>query len=538
MARECPFPRIEHENRGAEPVAQYQYAPLNQWVAPACDLTKPARKQVANIQTKALQAPEGANEYNIWYHRFVGEHWYDRLEKEAAETRCILARDSGTTKGDSRDKAWFCLHFARGCCAMGSQCTYLHRLPGPQDESRVDFLHDCFGRERHKTDRDDMQGTGNFNRDCKTLYIGGLRSRSGHNIEESIFRHFSEWGPIEKYRVIHGKNLAFLTYYYRCSAEFAKEAMQNQTMDNDELLTVRWAYDDPNPTFVEERKDRDLQEALHQIHKSGVCMTPSEFHYPADYQLQPGAKRQRTDGDPTSAYPDTSEQFDPYGYLAGDKDKLVPKEVNPAGPASKAELKLLKEQERIRSIQSKFAGILDSLPELPAGAEAPPPTDSAAEGQEDDSAPCEPGVAAAAAYRVHHPPASKPVKRTYSNRDDDDDDCGDDAPPGEEGNPDGDTAPTGAAVGPYTGPEVPTEAFGEASGGAEFDYQAVYEAYLTQYPPDVAHTYTQQYLSAAKTQQAVTAGLGDAYAAQYAAYAQAQQQAHMYALSAGHPAAP
>ena len=30
-------------------------------------------------------------------------------------------------------------------------------------------------------------------------------------------------------------------------AEFAKEAMTNQTLDGKEILTIKWANEDPNP---------------------------------------------------------------------------------------------------------------------------------------------------------------------------------------------------------------------------------------------------------------------------------------------------
>ena len=33
-------------------------------------------------------------------------------------------------------------------------------MPTPEDEKRLDLLHDIFGRERHATDRDDMRGVG------------------------------------------------------------------------------------------------------------------------------------------------------------------------------------------------------------------------------------------------------------------------------------------------------------------------------------------------------------------------------------------
>jgi hypothetical protein len=92
-----------------------------------------------------------------------------------------------------------------------------------------------------------MMGTGSFNRECRTLYLSGLKPNCGPEIGGSIYKHFSEFGEIVKLRVIDRKQIAFVTYRHRHGAEFAKEAMQNQTLDNDELLSVRWAFEDPNP---------------------------------------------------------------------------------------------------------------------------------------------------------------------------------------------------------------------------------------------------------------------------------------------------
>lgn len=43
-------------------------------------------------------------------------------------------------------------------------------------------------------------------------------------------------------------------------AEFAKEAMTNQTLDENEMLTIKWANDDPNPRVaeVEENEERKM----------------------------------------------------------------------------------------------------------------------------------------------------------------------------------------------------------------------------------------------------------------------------------------
>ena len=43
-----------------------------------------------------------------------------------------------------------------------------------------------------------MGGTGNFNRNNKTLYVAGFKIMPGDNPEEILKRHFSEWGEIDR----------------------------------------------------------------------------------------------------------------------------------------------------------------------------------------------------------------------------------------------------------------------------------------------------------------------------------------------------
>ena len=89
-----------------------------------------------------------------------------------------LARDAGHTKADRHDNnlKFFCLYFARGCCAHGKDCQFAHRIPVNADIKRLalDETKDIFGRERHREHRDDMGGVGAIMKPCRTLYAGGL----------------------------------------------------------------------------------------------------------------------------------------------------------------------------------------------------------------------------------------------------------------------------------------------------------------------------------------------------------------------------
>lgn len=286
-------------------------------------LSRPARQQKDFIDPKKYHT-EGAQEYNIWYGRFIGDI-SDKMDREPATDRCVLQTDAGYTKadqsnqdGDRKNKRHFCLHFARGMCAKGSECTYYHRIPTPQDDARTDELVDCFGRQRHAKHKDDMSGVGTFSKPCRTLFVGNLNKSSyatPKDLEDALWRHFGEWGELESLNVIHRLSIAFPRYRLRTSAEFAKEAMMCQALDHQEVLSIRWAHDDPNPVAKDsiQRADKDALVAL--MRAKGISLTPAGFDYPPNYAL-PEAKRMRLDEGgalleehPELAYPDTAMQY-------------------------------------------------------------------------------------------------------------------------------------------------------------------------------------------------------------------------------------
>lgn len=225
--------------------------------------SKKARKQLSlPIGPQRSENSRGTT-YNIWYNKNSGERGHSR-EKAQATTRCNIAKDSGITKGSSRawDGTFICLKFARGCCPFGYDCSWIHTLPSDEFESNLETTKDCFGRERHEQVRDDQSGVGSFSADEqteRTLYVGGLFVTP--DLQAIVYKHFNEWGETDNVRVLHSKGVAFVRYRKRASAEFAKEAMQNQALDNNEILNVRWATDDPNP-WVQKRKVESSKEKL------------------------------------------------------------------------------------------------------------------------------------------------------------------------------------------------------------------------------------------------------------------------------------
>jgi hypothetical protein len=260
------------------------------------------------------------------------------MDRTPASDRCKLETDAGYTKADlgnttnsetgqkAQHKRYFCIHFAHGICAKGVECTFYHRIPLPEDDARTDELVDCFGRQRHSKHKDDMSGIGSFMKPCRTLFIGNLlktKYDSPQALEDALWRHFGEWGELESLNVIHRLSIAFPRYRLRTSAEFAKEAMHCQALDGNEILSIRWAHDDPNPVARDsiQRADKDALAAL--LRAKGISITPAGFEYPSSYAL-PETKRLKVDDQspestqeilqqyPELAYPDTDNQYAAY----------------------------------------------------------------------------------------------------------------------------------------------------------------------------------------------------------------------------------
>ena len=111
-----------------------------------------------------------------------------------------------------------------------------------------------------------MAGVGSFLKESRTLYVSDFKILQGNqdnNAEmyEILFRHFGLWGDIEDINLLNGKGVSFIRYAHRCMAEFAKEAMNNQPLDNNEIITIKWANDDPNPQ-ANERVGADNEKAI------------------------------------------------------------------------------------------------------------------------------------------------------------------------------------------------------------------------------------------------------------------------------------
>ncbi|KAI8615138.1 hypothetical protein BC830DRAFT_323661 [Chytriomyces sp. MP71] len=229
-------------------------------------LARPARKQSNEFGGKTDQ-PTGSV-FNIWYSKWAGGDRFTSPAMEKAEHRCSIANDCGYTRASKSSS--FCIHFARGVCAKGPECNFWHRIPLPVD--RVPMAQDVFGRDRHRDERDDMGGVGSFEKDNRTLYVGQLGLDGG--LEDILYRHFIEWGEIEYLRLLKGKGVAFIRFKSRVSAEFAKEAMHCQSLDNNEILNVRWATEDPNPKAALISKRRAEEKVVDALKASLPVLGP------------------------------------------------------------------------------------------------------------------------------------------------------------------------------------------------------------------------------------------------------------------------
>ncbi|KAL7955314.1 hypothetical protein V8C34DRAFT_248395 [Trichoderma compactum] len=274
---------------------------------------RPARPQVEPGFFTNEPPPQTGTTFNIWYNKWAGGD-HEAYQQTKSKGRCNVARDSGYTKADGVSGSYFCLFFARGLCPRGADCMYLHRLPGTYDLSAPNV--DCFGRDKFSDYRDDMGGVGSFMRQNRTIYIGRIHVTD--DIEEIVARHFAEWGPIERIRVLNSRGVAFVTYVNEANAEFAKEAMAHQSLDHDEVLNVRWATADPNP-MARAREARRIEEQAAEAIRRAL---PAEFVAEIEGKDPEARKRRKLES-----------SYGLEGYEAPDEIHFAqgPNAVNPAG---------------------------------------------------------------------------------------------------------------------------------------------------------------------------------------------------------------
>ena len=218
---------------------------------------------------------------------------------------------------------FFCQYFARGVCSNGADCSMFHLVPSAEDCAKHEKspTTDIFGRQRHAEERGNRGGVGSFFSQSRTLYVGyGAASDGlGNKLQEVMHKVFSEWGPLEDVYVVRSKSIAFVRYVFRASAEFAKEAMGNQSLQPawwpqkadaaPEILNIRWAFDDPNPTAIR-RVKREYEDAfVDGADRAEARLAPEQRTALAmQRQLEAGVAAGGA-GAAAVSYPDTDLQF-------------------------------------------------------------------------------------------------------------------------------------------------------------------------------------------------------------------------------------
>ena len=223
---------------------------------------RPARLQVdPNSIADDDKPPQTGTSFNIWFLKWSGG---DSSSKNYVKLkfRLNVKKDSGTTRAPINSP--ICLFFARGCCYKGPKCNYQHKLPSSTKHKSIP-TQDCFGRDKTADYKDDMDGVGSFNRYNRTLYVGGLNSTLNNKIENILTKNFQEFGSIDKIRVLYDKGCAFISFKTEEEAQFAKEAMQSQSLGDNEILNIRWASEDPNPHAQKQEKRRLEERALETV---------------------------------------------------------------------------------------------------------------------------------------------------------------------------------------------------------------------------------------------------------------------------------
>ena len=162
-----------------------------------------------------------------------------------------------------------------------------------------------------------MRGTGCLLKPNKSLYVNYAGTFPGQGappaivrVEELTRRDFGEFGPIAGIHVVPSKTLVFVRYYWRCSAEFAKEAMHARVLQGAPAgalpLAVRWAFEDPNPRSQQRERNEAASAQRVAAQKRLAEMPPDQLR---------AMQMQRT-LDATGVYPDTSAQYTQYVHAA------------------------------------------------------------------------------------------------------------------------------------------------------------------------------------------------------------------------------
>lgn len=243
-------------------------------------MQRPARRQVTESKKNAAYE-EGNYDYNVWYDKFLTDR-NAQQEKAPSLTKLRSEIDTGFTKADHFEKkagTYFCVYFARGACTEGVNCRFYHRVPQEEDLARGsdDNLRDIFGRARHASHKDNLQGIGSFSKECRTLMVSRIKldpsqdrfkgTSTQISTKETVrllYENFAPWGEVEDIFFNAARFIAYVKYAHRYYAEFAREAMTDQILvaDIKDPIRIQWALDSPLDKSESANASNDIKSSL------------------------------------------------------------------------------------------------------------------------------------------------------------------------------------------------------------------------------------------------------------------------------------
>ncbi|GAB5365119.1 hypothetical protein AAMO2058_001029400 [Amorphochlora amoebiformis] len=317
---------------------------------PASPAFRQVDQPLEDIRSRLMDKLPG--QYNIWHDKMSHNREYVRdmpKLRDPSRTKCIPDRDVGFTVADKLEltgppEGYICHFFAKGMCFKGPECIHFHRIPTEYDEFHCPHSHTIFGFQRDAK-RKNIRGRGSVLREDgqKTLMAEFKAAKHLFQLEELkrlLHEGFSEWGPVRKIMVMPTEGIAYIEYFWRVSAEFAKDAMRFQYLNpadpqHDSIMDVTWKPEDMKDEIVDERnekkkmifeaaRDKDATEEeklMAHIEATGQYPETSDrFGNPKDKQK--GATLQET-GDGSVSL------FDPQRDPSTDGDQRIPEEEIP-----------------------------------------------------------------------------------------------------------------------------------------------------------------------------------------------------------------
>jgi hypothetical protein len=82
--------------------------------------------------------------------------------------------------------------------------------------------------------------------------------------------------------------------------------MAEQSLDGDEQLNIRWAYEDPNPRSIKQIQNEKEQRVVDALRAAGHTPAMGKYNAPSNYRVPVTVPTSRD----TYQYPDTTVQFD------------------------------------------------------------------------------------------------------------------------------------------------------------------------------------------------------------------------------------